>query len=78
MLGEPSVGTIQRLLREQEVYEKLLTVSANLESASADLSDVAAELKAHGKTLAGNVVVKERRQSPSGAHMPVTYLHETD
>ena len=39
------------------------------------LSDVAAELKAHGKTLAGNVVVKERRQSPSGAHMPVTYPH---
>lgn len=37
------------------------------------LSDVAAELKSHGKTLSGNVVVKERRQSPSGAHMPVTY-----
>jgi diguanylate cyclase (GGDEF)-like protein len=42
------------------------------------LSDVAAELKAHGKTLQGNVVVKERRQSPSGAHMPVTYPNSAD
>jgi diguanylate cyclase (GGDEF)-like protein len=42
------------------------------------LSDVAAELKAHGKTLSGNVVVRERRQSPSGAHMPVTFLHDAD
>jgi PleD family two-component response regulator len=42
------------------------------------LSDVAAELKSHGKTLSGNVVVKERRQSPSGAHMPVTYPTSAD
>jgi diguanylate cyclase (GGDEF)-like protein len=42
------------------------------------LSDVAAELKAHGKTLSGNVVVKERRQSSSGAHMPVSYSHDSD
>lgn len=42
------------------------------------LSDVAAELKSHGKTLTGNVVVKERRQSPSGAHMPVTYPGTSD
>jgi diguanylate cyclase (GGDEF)-like protein len=42
------------------------------------LSDVAAELKAHGKTLSGNVVVKERRMSPSGAHMPVTFPHDAD
>ena len=42
------------------------------------LSDVAAELKSHGKTLSGNVVVKERRQSPSGAHMPVTYPSSTE
>ena len=44
-------GTIQRLLREQEVYDKLLTVSANLESASADLSDVAAEVNRGEGTL---------------------------
>jgi phospholipid/cholesterol/gamma-HCH transport system substrate-binding protein len=44
-------GTIQRLLREQEVYEQLLTVSANLESASADLSEVAAEVNRGEGTL---------------------------
>lgn len=42
------------------------------------LSDVAAELKSHGKTLNGNVVVKERRQSPSGVHMPVSYPVNAD
>jgi len=42
------------------------------------LSDVAAELKSHGKTLPGNVVVKERRQSQSGSHMPVSFPNPVD
>jgi phospholipid/cholesterol/gamma-HCH transport system substrate-binding protein len=48
-------GTIQRLLREQEVYEKLITVSVNLESASADLSEVAAQVN-RGEGTLGRII----------------------
>ena len=53
----------------QEVGFPSLTVALVLDSGGdfehwAGVSDVAAELKAYGKSLEGNVVVKERRQGP--------------
>ena len=41
----------------------------------ARVSDVAAELKAYGKSLEGNVVVKERRQSATLPPEPTTGSH---
>jgi len=48
-------GTIPQLLREKDVYEKLLVVSANLESASSDLSALTAQVN-RGEGTLGRII----------------------
>lgn len=77
-LANGFLRTRSRQFGVQEVPFPSLTVALVLDHGGEfehwrRLSDVAAELKSHGKTLSGNVVVKERRHSPSGVHMPVTF-----